>query len=138
LALLSSSRDAEAPAASVLYLAHRALEALTLSRDVAQAKTPLSQRYAELVYTGLWHSDLRHALDAFFDAIQENVTGDVRVRLFKGNATVVGRRSPKSLYSEKLATYTAEDVFDHKASEGFIHIWSLPLRAEGQRRQESE
>jgi argininosuccinate synthase len=124
----------ESPAGTVIHNAHRALEAVTLSRDVLLFKEPLSQQYARMVYEGKWFSDLRLALDAFFDKVNEVVTGTVRVKLYKGAATVTGRQSPNSLYSMALATYSEEDVFDHSKSEGFIHIWSLPLKAEGKRR----
>ena len=124
----------EAPAGTVIHNAHRALEAVTLSRDVILFKEPLSQQYARLIYEGKWFSDLRLALDAFFDHVNEVVTGTVRVKLYKGVAMVTGRKSPNSLYSMELATYSDEDVFDHTKSEGFIHVWSLPLRAEGKRR----
>ena len=115
--------------------AHRALEALTLSRDVILFKEPLSQQYARLIYEGKWFTDLRFALDAFFDQVNEVVTGTVRLRLYKGQAIVEGRQSPNSLYSKKLATYSAEDVFDHTLAKGFIGVWSLPMRAEGKRRK---
>jgi len=117
----------EAPAATILYTAHRELESLTLDRDTLQFKTSLSQKYATLVYDGLWYSPLRDALDSFFDKIQEVVTGSVLVKLFKGSCRVVGRKSPCSLYDVKLATYTREDIFNQKAAEGFIQIWGLPL-----------
>ena len=128
----------ESPAGWVIYTAHRALEALTLSRDVIHFKQPLSDRYAELVYTGLWFTDLRRALDAFFNEVNLVVTGAVRLKLYKGSCAVVGRTSPNSLYDMKLATYTPEDAFDHKASTGFIHIWTLPVRAESRRRQQKK
>jgi argininosuccinate synthase len=124
----------EAPAATVIHAGHRALEAVTLSRDVILFKEPLSQHYARLIYEGKWFSDLRYALDAFFDKVNDVVSGTVRVRLFKGSAVVEGRKSASSLYSKKLATYSGEDAFDHTMSKGFIGIWSLPLRAEGERR----
>ena len=126
----------EAPAANVIHNAHRALEALVLSRDVILFKEPLTQQYARLIYEGKWFGDLRLALDAFFDKVNEVVTGTVRLKLYKGQATVVGRKAPKSLYSEELATYTDKDVFDHTMAKGFIGIWSLPLRGAGKRRQE--
>ena len=126
----------EAPAGTVIYTAHRALEALTLSRDVLHFKDLLSQRYAELIYTGLWFSDLRRALDAFFDQVNTDVVGSVRLKLYKGSCVAVGRKSPRSLYSKAMATYTPEDQFDHKASAGFIHIWSLPLKGESRRRKD--
>ena len=125
----------EAPGATVLYAAHRALEALTLSEDLLNQKAQISQEYARLIYDGLWFSHVREALDAFIDKSQEHVTGEARVRLYKGSATVVGRRSPASLYSMKLATYTAEDAFNHASAAGFIDIWSLPIRAEAHRKK---
>jgi len=125
----------EAPAGTVVYRAHRALEALTLSKELAHLKDHLSKRYSQLIYDGLWFCETRRALDAFFDHSQQNVTGDVRVKLYKGTATVVGRKSPYSLYSENLATYTDKDTFDHASAKGFIDIWSLPLRTEGEVRR---
>ena len=124
----------EAPAGTVIHAAHRALEAIALSRDVILFKEPLSRHYARLIYEGKWFSDLRLALDAFFDKVNEVVSGTVRVKLYKGTAVVEGRQSENSLYSKNLATYSDEDVFDHTMSKGFIGIWSLPLRAEGERR----
>jgi len=117
----------EAPAATILHLAHRELEKLTLDKDTLHFKELISQRYSELVYNGLWESPLRKALDAFVSQTQKVVTGIVRIKLFKGNCETVGRKSLYSLYEEKLATYTKEDIFDQKASKGFIHIWGLPL-----------
>ena len=124
----------EAPGATVIHAGHRALEAITLSRDVILFKEPLSQQYARLIYEGKWFSDLRFALDSFFDTVNHVVTGSVRVRLYKGTAVVEGRQSKNSLYSHELATYSSKDVFDHTMAKGFIGIWSLPLRAEGKRR----
>ena len=123
----------EAPAGTVLHTAHRNLEALVLSRDLMHFKEIISQRYSEIIYGGLWFGEMRRALDAFIESSQRLVTGDVRVRLFKGRAVVTGRRSPYSLYSEELATYTEADRFDHKAAEGFIKLYSLPSKAEGGR-----
>lgn len=120
----------EAPAATILHRAHRALEDLTLSRDVAHFKARLSQRYAELVYDGLWFSDLRRALDAFFLETQRYVTGEVRVKLYKGSCTVLGRRSPFSQYRPELVTYGPDDIFNRAAAQGFLDVWSLPLRSE--------
>ncbi|MBF2077361.1 MAG: argininosuccinate synthase [Synechococcales cyanobacterium T60_A2020_003] len=118
----------EAPALLVLIMAHRDLESLTLTADVTHYKRSLEQTYSELVYNGLWYSPLKGALDAFIQQTQERVSGTVRVKLFKGTATVVGRKSDKSLYTPDLATYGAEDQFDHKAAEGFIYVWGLPTR----------
>jgi len=120
----------EAPGATIIYAAHRALEEQTLSKDVAAIQPELARRYGELVYNGLWFSRLREALDAFFLEAQRNVTGTVRVKLYKGNVIPEGRKAPASLYDEDLASYTPADTFDHSAALGFIKIWSLPLRVE--------
>lgn len=118
----------ESPAMMVLINAHRDLESLTLTADVTRYKRGIEETYSQLVYNGLWYSPLKSALDAFVQQTQARVSGTVRVKLFKGNATVVGRKSENSLYSHDLATYGAEDVFDHKAAEGFIYVWGLPTR----------
>ncbi|WJI23915.1 argininosuccinate synthase [Thermosynechococcus sp. QKsg1] len=118
----------EAPALLVLIDAHRDLESLTLTADVTQYKRGIEETYSRLVYNGLWYSPLKEALDAFIQQTQQRVTGTVRVKLFKGTARVVGRQSPYSLYTPDLATYGAEDQFDHRAAEGFIYVWGLPTR----------
>lgn len=118
----------EAPALLVLIYAHRDLESLTLTADVSHYKRGIEETYSQLVYNGLWYSPLKGALDAFVQQTQERVSGTVRIKLFKGNATIVGRKSEKSLYTPDLATYGAEDQFDHKAAEGFIYVWGLPTR----------
>ncbi len=118
----------EAPALLVLIQAHRDLESLTLTADVTHYKRNIEATYSQLVYNGLWYSPLKVALDAFIQQTQERVCGSVRVKLFKGNATIVGRRSDKSLYTPDLATYGADDQFDHRAAEGFIYVWGLPTR----------
>ncbi len=118
----------EAPAATVLHFAHTELERLTLEKSVFHFKRQLSQEYANLVYNGLWFSPLRKALDAFVNETQKNVSGSVIVKLYKGNISVAGRESVHSLYNARLATYTSEDQFDHRASEGFIKIYGLPLK----------
>jgi len=118
----------EAPALLALILAHRDLESLTLTADVTQYKRGIEDTYAQLIYRGLWYSPLKKALEGFIQQTQERVTGTVRLKLFKGNATIVGRQSDYSLYAEDLATYGAEDEFDHKAAEGFIYIWGMPVR----------
>ncbi len=123
----------ETPAMSVLIQAHRDLEALTLTADLAQYKRGLEDTYAKLVYNGLWYSPLKACLDAFIAQSQERVTGTVRVRLFKGTASVVGRKSANSLYDEELATYTSADTFDHRAAEGFIYVWGMPTRVWAQK-----
>ena len=118
----------ETPALLVLIQAHRDLESLTLTADVTQYKQGIEQTYSQLIYQGLWYSPLKQALDAFISQTQERVTGTVRIKLFKGNAVIVGRQSDNSIYTPDLATYGAEDQFDHKAAEGFIYIWGLPTR----------
>ncbi|MBD1836711.1 argininosuccinate synthase [Coleofasciculus sp. FACHB-64] len=123
----------EAPALMVLIHAHRDLESLTLTADVTHYKRGIEETYTQLVYNGLWYSPLKAALDAFIQQTQERVSGTVRVKLFKGNSMTVGRKSEKSLYSPTLATYGAEDQFDHKAAEGFIYVWGLPTRVWSQK-----
>lgn len=116
----------ECPGAMTLIAAHRELEFLTQTREVARFKPLVEQKWAELVYEGLWFSPLKKALDAFIQETQAHVTGEVRVKLFKGQAVVTGRTSPYSLYHEKLATYSVGDSFDHQAAVGFIKLWGLP------------
>jgi argininosuccinate synthase len=118
----------EAPALLVLIQAHRDLESLTLTADVTHYKRGIEETYSLLIYNGLWYSPLKAALDGFIQKTQERVSGTVRVKLFKGNATIVGRTSIHSLYTPDLATYGADDQFDHKAAEGFIYVWGLPTR----------
>ncbi len=118
----------EAPAATILHFAHKELERLTLDKAVMHYKALVAHEYANLIYNGLWHAPLREALAAFVKKTQERVTGIVKVRLYKGTIRVVARSSPFSLYDPMMATYTAEDQFDHKASEGFIKIFGLPLK----------
>jgi argininosuccinate synthase len=118
----------EVPALLTLILAHRELESLTLTREVTHYKFGIETTYSQLVYNGLWYSPLRQALDGFVKATQAHVTGSVRMRLHKGQAVCVGRKSPYSLYDAGLATYGEEDQFDHRAAEGFIYVWGLPTR----------
>lgn len=118
----------EVPALLVLIQAHRDLESLTLTADVTHYKRGVEETYSQLIYNGLWYSPLKAALDAFIEQTQQRVSGIVRVKLFKGNATIVGRKSNKALYTPDLATYGADDKFDHKAAEGFIYVWGLPTR----------
>ena len=125
----------EAPALLVLIQAHRELESLTLTADVTQYKRGIEDTYSQLVYNGLWYSPLKDALNAFIQQTQKQVTGSIRVKLFKGAATVVGRQSSHSLYTPDLATYGAEDSFDHKAAEGFIYVWGLPTRVWSQQQR---
>jgi argininosuccinate synthase len=116
----------EAPAAEVLLRAHQELEGMVMDRDFSHYKKVLTERYAELVYFGLWFSPLKEALDQFFKTHQKRVTGTIRMKLDRGHAICVGRRSKFSLYSEKLATYSEGDVFDRTSAKGFLKIWGLP------------
>ena len=118
----------EAPAALAILAAHRELETLTLTRDVLRFKTTVEQRYAELAYEGLWFTPLKSALDAFVAETQKTVTGTVRLKLYKGNCTIVGRKAPNALYSEDLATYDPNSTFDEAAAAGFIALWGLSAR----------
>lgn len=115
----------EAPGAVILHDAHRELESLCLSKQAARFKTLVSQEYADIVYNGLWFGAFHQDLFAFVASNQRYVTGQVRVKLFKGKATVVGRKSEHSLYSKKLATYEGGDLFDHDAAKGFIRLHGL-------------
>lgn len=121
----------EVPGAHTLIVAHKELEDLTLTKDVAHFKPIISQKLSELIYNGLWFTPLREAIEAFLKETQKTVTGVVRVKLFKGHAIVEGRKSPYSLYDEKLATYTPDDEFDHNAAVGFIKIFGLPAKVNG-------
>jgi argininosuccinate synthase len=120
----------EAPAAIVLLRAHQALEALTLSKDQLRFKQRVAVEYADLIYNGLWFSSLRGDLAAYVASSQRFVTGTVRLKLFKGNCSVVGRKSPQSLYSHGLATYDKGDEFDQSAAVGFIRLWGLPAQTQ--------
>ncbi|MCP8967451.1 argininosuccinate synthase [Ectobacillus ponti] len=122
----------ECPGAVTLLKAHKELEDLTLVKEVAHFKPVIEKQLTELIYNGLWFSPLRNGLLAFMKETQKNVTGVVRVKLFKGHAIVEGRKSEYSLYDEKLATYTVEDQFDHDAAVGFISIYGLPTKVYSQ------
>jgi len=116
----------ENPAGTIIHTAHAALEDLVLDRETLHYKEPLSQKYAELTYYGLWETPLKKQLDKYFDSIQQEVSGEIRLKLYKGNCTVVGRRSKNSRYKETLATYGDKDKFDQRLAEGFIRLWGLP------------
>ncbi len=122
----------EAPAATVILLAHQALEAMTLSKDQARFKQKVAIEIADIIYNGLWFGALSRDLSAYIRSSQRFVTGTVRVKLYKGHAQVVGRKSPKSLYSLSLATYDKGDQFDQSAAVGFIHLWGLPVATQAQ------
>ncbi|ALS74027.1 MULTISPECIES: argininosuccinate synthase [Planococcus] len=116
----------EAPAAMTLIAAHKELEDITLVKEMAHFKPVIEKKMTELIYEGLWFSPLRVALEAFLKETQEFVNGTVRVKLFKGHAITEGRKSPNSLYSEELATYSTDDTFNHESAVGFIELWGLP------------
>src|SRR5213080_4885137 len=123
----------EAPAAVILHDAHRELESLCLIKPAARFKTMVAQEYADLIYNGLWFSAYHQDLFQFIANNQRYVDGQVRVKLYKGKATVVGRKSEHSLYSKKLATYETGDQFDHEAARGFIQLWGLGQQTQAQR-----
>jgi argininosuccinate synthase len=123
----------EAPTPTLLVAAHRDLEGLVHSRELIQLKEFLSRRYAELVYMGLWFNDLRRAMQGFFEQTQRFVTGEVRMKLYKGSCSVLGRRSPYSLYDGRLASQSNLEWFDSKWAEGFISLWTLPSRLAARR-----
>jgi len=128
----------ETPAAVVLHTALKALETSTMSREQQRVKANLSTIYSDMVYDGRWFTELRTNIAAFMDSAHEYSTGDVRLRLHKGSCTVVGRRSPFSLYDFDLATYSTTDSFDHEAATGFIDIYSLSARTQARKQTNSE
>jgi argininosuccinate synthase len=125
----------EAPGAIALITAHQELENVTVERDLARFKRGVDQRWAELVYDGLWFSPLKNALDSFVEDSQRHVSGDIRLSLHGGRAVVTGRRSEESLYDFSLATYDAEDEFDQSLAKGFVELWGLPSRIAARREQ---
>lgn len=125
----------EVPGALTLIQAHKALEDLCLEREVLHYKLGIEQKWAELVYNGMWFSPLKEALDGFIDTTQQLVTGDVRLRFYRGSCVTVGRRSPYSLYDYNLATYDEADSFDHKAAKGFIDLHGLPVKVWARQRR---
>ena len=128
----------ECPAATVLLATHKDMEDLTHERDLAHFKPIIEQKLSELIYNGLWFSPLMNAIQAFLAETQKVVNGVVRVKLFKGNVICEGRKSPNSLYSEELATYTSADQFDQEAAAGFIKLWGLPTQVYAEVMQQNE
>jgi len=118
----------ETPGGTILYTAHQGLEQICLDRETLHYKDVVAQRYAELIYYGQWFTPLREALAAFVAKTQEPVTGTVRLKLYKGNCSVVGRKSPYSLYREEFATFGQDDVYDQSDAQGFINLFGLPLK----------
>jgi len=132
---IKSRETYECPASIVLITAHRALEAMTLTKDVIEFKRGIEQKFSELVYNGLWFGGLRGPICAFIDETQNFVSGTIRVKLHKGNCMVVGRKSQYSLYDVGLSTYGKDDSFDHTSAVGFIYCWGLPDRTATQARK---
>ena len=118
----------ETPGGTILYKAHELLEMICLDKDTQHYKQQVAMRFAELVYNGQWFTPLREALSAFVDKTQETVTGDVRLKIYKGNIINAGMKSPYSLYSEEIATFGEEDVYNQHDAEGFINLFGLPIK----------
>ena len=118
----------ETPGGTILYKAHKVLETLTLDRDTQHYKELVAAKFAELVYYGQWFTPLRESLSAFVDKTQENVTGSVRLKLYKGNMINAGVTSPYSLYDEDIATFSEDEVYDQSDSAGFINLFGLPIK----------
>jgi argininosuccinate synthase len=126
----------ETPGGTIMLKAHRAIESITLDREEAHMKDELMPKYAKLVYNGLWWSPERKMLQAAIDATQEQVEGLVKLKLYKGSVTVVGRKSDRTLYSEEHSTFEADDVYDQKDAEGFIRLNALRFIIEGKKQPE--
>ena len=128
----------ETPGGTILYRAHEELEHMCLDRQTYEIKSEATVKFAELVYNGQWFTPLREALSAFFDETQKTVTGTVKLKLYKGNMTLVSVSSPYSLYNAEIASFTTGDLYDHKDAEGFIHLFGLPLKVRALMRMSSE
>ena len=126
----------ETPGGAILYHAHDVLETITLDKETARVKQYLSIKFADIVYNGQWYTPLREALTAFVDETQKTVTGDVKLKLYKGNIINAGVTSPYTLYDEEVATFDAEDVYNQKDAEGFINLFGLPLKVRAMKLQE--
>lgn len=118
----------ETPAGTILYSAHKEIEYATVEKDALHYKRLISEKYGELIYNGLWFTTLREAIDAFVETTQENVTGSVKLKLYKGNIMVAGIESPYALYDEGISSFGASELYSHKDSEGFINLFSLPYK----------
>lgn len=128
----------EQPGAAILSTAHKELESITLDRETLHYKDLVAQKYAELVYDGRWFTPLREALDAFVEVTQQPVTGEVRLKLYKGNIIPTGRKSPYSLYHEGFATFGADDVYNQADAKGFINLFGLPMKVAALAKQKRE
>ena len=128
----------EAPGATILYNTHEALERLVLDKETFHYKRLVAERYSQLIYNGPWFSPERKALEKFIAETQKRVSGTVRLKLYKGNVIVVGRKSSFSLYQENLATYSEKDIFNQKSAQGFIDLYGLPMKIEGEMRRKKK
>lgn len=120
----------ETPGGTILHFAHKELESITIDRETAHFKELIMQKYAEMVYYGLWYSPLKKAMDSFIEKTQTNVTGTIKLKLYKGNIIVAGRHSSNSLYVQELATFEEDTIYDQKDAEGFINLFGLPLKVQ--------
>jgi argininosuccinate synthase len=127
----------ETPAGTVLFAAHREMELLTLDRATLHYKESVALRYAELVYDGVWFAPLREALDAFVDSTQRTVTGTVVMKLYKGNCSPAGSKSPYSLYDQELSTFSRDEIYNQRDAEGFINLFGLPLKVRAMMEQKA-
>ena len=118
----------ETPGGSILYFAHQSLEEICLDKETQHYKMQMAIKFSELVYNGLWYTPLREAMSAFVDSTQQTVTGEVKLKLYKGNIMNAGMTSPYSLYSEEIATFGEDNVYDQADSAGFINLFGLPLK----------
>ncbi len=128
----------ETPGGTILYYAHRELEYLTIDKQTQSWNEICSTKFTELVYSGEWYTPLREALSAYFDTVNEVVTGDVKLKLYKGNITPAGATSPYSLYSESLASFTTGELYNHKDADGFINLFGLPLKVRAMMKQNNK
>ena len=128
----------ETPGGAILYFAHKQLEMLCLDKETAHYKALVAHKFADLVYNGQWYTPLRQALSAFVTETQKTVTGDVKLKLYKGNIIPAGTTSPYSLYSEELATFGEDEIYDQKDSAGFIHLFGLPITVQAKLKQKWE
>ena len=127
----------ETPGGTILYRAHQVLETITLDKATQHYKELISKKYAEIVYDGQWFTPLREALDAFVTSTQQNVTGEVKLKLYKGNIINAGVTSPYSLYDPEVATFDEDEVYNQADAEGFINLFGLPIKVQAQHKQKN-
>ena len=128
----------ETPGGTILYYAHQVLETLCLDKETQHYKQQVALKFADLVYNGQWFTPLREALSAFVDSTQQNVTGDVKLKLYKGNMINAGVTSPYSLYNEEIATFAEDDCYDQMDSKGFINLFGLPIKVKALMEQKNK